>query len=123
MPITLAQCIMRVIIEILIQPRLRKDLIKLTSGKQANELQSSHIMFGSNNDNYATSMSNAFVNKHGQYQRSGPPINLMQTNYVPGDDPIPTESMYKHYHKQFPIETAKLNDELRTDLRGNDILI
>jgi hypothetical protein len=87
--------------------------------KHLTELRSSHILFGSETDDFGTSMSNAFSNKTGKYERAAPPIDLMKTNYVAGDDIPPTESLYKHYHKQFPIERTKLNDELKKDLRAH----
>jgi len=87
--------------------------------KHLQELQSSHITLGSELDDYGTSMRNAFTNKHGQYERAAPPMDLMKTHFIPGDDIPPTESLYKHYHKQFPIEVTKLNEELKKDLRGN----
>jgi len=87
--------------------------------KHLQELQSSHITLGSELDDYGTSMRNAFTNKHGQYERAAPPMDLMKTHFIPGDDIPPTESLYKHYHKQFPIEVTKLNEELKKDLRAH----
>jgi hypothetical protein len=87
--------------------------------KQVTALQQSNITLGSQGEDYGTSMRNAFANKHGSYERAAPSINLMQTNFVTGDDMQPTESMYAHYHKKFPIEVAKLNDDLQKDLRAH----
>ncbi len=87
--------------------------------KHLQELQASHILFGTENDDYGTSMRNAYKNKLGQYEKAAPTFDLMQTYFVPGDDIPPTESLYKHFHKQFPIEVTKLNEDLKKDLRGN----
>lgn len=86
--------------------------------KQVAALQATNLILGSEGEDYGTSMRNAFVNKTGTYERAAPTINLMQTNFILGEDVQPTESFYKAQHKQFPIERAKLNDELKTDLRG-----
>jgi len=87
--------------------------------KQVAALQASNITLGNEGETYATSMRNAYINKLGTYEKAAPSINLMQTNFQLGDDMQPTESMYKHQHKQFPIEVTKLNDELKSDLRAH----
>lgn len=87
--------------------------------KHLQELQASHILFGTENDDYGTSMRNAYKNKLGQYEKAAPTFDLMQTYFVPGDDIPPTESLYKHFHKQFPIEVTKLNEDLKKDLRAH----
>lgn len=90
--------------------------------QQLVELQASHLEFGSDADNFGTSNSNAFTNKISIYEKAGPPIDLNKTNYYPGDDAQPTESVYRHFHKQFPISKAALNEDLKKDLRGIKIL-
>jgi len=87
--------------------------------KQVAALQATNLILGSETEDYGTSMRNAFVNKTGTYERAAPTINLMQTNFILGEDVQPTESFYKAQHKQFPIERTKLNDELKTDLRAH----
>jgi hypothetical protein len=91
------------------QQELRQQLV---------ELQASHLAFGSDADNFGTSQRNAFTNKMSVYEKAGPPMDLAKTNYYPGDDPQPTESVYRAFHKQFPISKAALNEELKKDLRG-----
>lgn len=86
--------------------------------KHTTELQASHLVFGSEDNDFGTSHANNFKNKSAKAEKAGPPIDLMKTNFYPGDDPIPTESLYKHYHKQMPIIKAALNEELKKDLRG-----
>lgn len=87
--------------------------------KHLTELRTSHIMFGAEGNDFGTSMRNNFTNKSSIYEKAGPPMDLMKTNYYPGDDIPPTESMYKHFHHKHPIEPATLNEALKKDLRGN----
>ena len=86
--------------------------------KHTTELQASHLVFGSEDNDFGTSNANNFKNKSNKSDKAGPPIDLMKTNFYPGDDPVPTESMYKHTYVQKPIIMAALNEELKKDLRG-----
>lgn len=86
--------------------------------KHLTELRTSHILFGAADQDFGTTQRTNFYNKSSIYEKAGPPMDLMKTNYYPGDDMQPTESMYKHFHKKHPIEPATLNEALKKDLRG-----
>ena len=77
--------------------------------KHLKELRSSHIQFGVDGEHFASESMQNYGNKLGTYAKAGPPMDLMQTHFYPGDDPMPTQSLYRNDFNKKEFEKVELN--------------